>query len=210
MTTLPDIPRLYTALAEVLAALMYAHRLPPRMDQRVIWGVEAGWAVLLGAFLQATGEVPLAWWIPCMAAAVGIQYLYLWVTRTISLLEAGYVCARAFVLAELAASAEWQLHCFLWPQRSGADGLSLLLLVVVYGGVFGCIWVLEHKHKSPKGHIVISGKAALVAVVMAAMVLEPTGSAVWMLSSITTFSICFFRSVNSIIFSVLALHFPEC
>ena len=37
----------------------------------------------------------------------------LWVTRTISLLEAGYVCARAFVLAELAASAEWQLHCFL-------------------------------------------------------------------------------------------------
>ena len=73
-------------------------------------------------------------------------------------------------LAELAASAEWQLHCFLWPQRSGADGLSLLLLVVVYGGVFGCIWVLEHKHKSPKGHIVISGKAGLVAVVMAAMV----------------------------------------
>ena len=42
--------------------------------------------------------------------------------------------------------------------------------MVVYGGVFGCIWVLEHKHKSPKGHIVISGKAALVAVVMAAMV----------------------------------------
>ena len=104
MTTLPDIPRLYTALAEVLAALLYAHKLPPRMNQRVIWGVEAGWAVLLGAFLQATGEVPLAWWIPCMAAAVGIQYLYLWVTRTISLLEAGYVCARAFVLAELAAS----------------------------------------------------------------------------------------------------------
>lgn len=121
-------------------------------------------------FLQATGSVPLAWWIPCMAAAVGIQYLYLWVTRTISLLEAGYVCARAFVLAELAASAEWQLHCFLWPQRNGADGLSLLLLVVVYGGVFGCIWVLEHKHTSPKGHIVISGKAALVVVVMAAMV----------------------------------------
>ncbi len=93
-------------------------------------------ALALSAFLQATGSVPLAWWIPCMAAAVGIQYLYLWVTRTISLLEAGYVCARAFVLAELAASAEWQLHCFLWPQRSGADGLSLLLLVVVYGSVF--------------------------------------------------------------------------
>ena len=170
MTALPNIPRLYTALAECLAVGIYALPLGLRFGKTATIASSAAWALALSAFLQATGSVPLAWWIPCMAAAVGIQYLYLWVTRTISLLEAGYVCARAFVLAELAASAEWQLHCFLWPQRSGADGLSLLLLVVVYGGVFGCIWVLEHKHKSPKGHIVISGKAALVAVVMAAMV----------------------------------------
>ena len=170
MTTLPDIPRLYTALAEVLAAGIYALPLGLRFGKTATIAASAAWALALSAFLQATGSVPLAWWIPCMAAAVGIQYLYLWVTRTISLLEAGYVCARAFVLAELAASAEWQLHCFLWPQRSGADGLSLALLAVVYSGVFGCIWLLEHKHTSPKGRIVISGKAALVAVVMAAMV----------------------------------------
>ena len=168
MTALPNIPRLYTALAECLAVGIYALPLGIRFGKTATIAASAAWALALSAFLQATGSVPLAWWIPCMAAAVGIQYLYLWVTRAISLLEAGYVCARAFVLAELAASAEWQLHCFLWPQRSGADGLSLLLLVVVYGGVFGCIWVLEHKHTSPKGHIVISGKAALVAVVMAA------------------------------------------
>ena len=127
MTTLPDIPRLYTALAEVLAALLYAHRLPPRMDQRVIWGVEAGWAVLLGAFLQATGKVPLAWWIPCMAMAILSMLLFLWVTRSITLLEAGYVCARAFILAELAASVEWQQHCVLWPQRGGAEPVVMAL-----------------------------------------------------------------------------------
>ena len=169
MTALPSIPRLYTALAECLAVGIYALPLGIRFGKTATIAASAAWALALSAFLQATGSVPLAWWIPCMAAAVGIQYLYLWVIRTISLLEAGYVCARAFVLAELAASAEWQLHCFLWPQRSGADGLSLLLLVAVYGSVFGCIWVLEHKHKSPKGHIVISGKAGLVAVVMAVM-----------------------------------------
>ena len=110
MTTLPDIPRLYTALAEVLAVLLYAHRLLPRMNQRVIWGVEAGWAVLLGAFLQATGKVPLAWWIPCMAMAILSMLLFLWVTRSITLLEAGYVCARAFILAELAASGAQIAH----------------------------------------------------------------------------------------------------
>ena len=167
MTTLPDIPRLYTALAEVLAALMYAHRLPPRMDQRVIWGVEAGWAVLLGAFLQATGKVPLAWWIPCMAMAILSMLLFLWVTRSITLLEAGYVCARAFILAELAASVEWQLHCVLWPQRGGAEPLSLLLLAAVYGGIFAAMLFVENRRPGPAGKMKITPAGTFVAVVMA-------------------------------------------
>lgn len=167
MTTLPDIPRLYTALAEVLAALLYAHRLPPRMDQRVIWGVEAGWAVLLGAFLQATGKVPLAWWIPCMAMAILSMLLFLWVTRSITLLEAGYVCARAFILAELAASVEWQLHCVLWPQRGGAEPLSLLLLAAVYGGIFTAMLFVENRRPGPAGKLKITPAGTFVAVVMA-------------------------------------------
>ena len=167
MTTLPDIPRLYTALAEVLAALLYAHRLPPRMDQRVIWGVEAGWAVLLGAFLQATGKVPLAWWIPCMAMAILSMLLFLWVTRSITLLEAGYVCARAFILAELAASVEWQLHCVLWPQRGGAEPLSLLLLAAVYGGIFAAMLFVENRRPGPAGKLKITPAGTFVAVVMA-------------------------------------------
>ena len=166
-TTLPDIPRLYTALAEVLAVLLYAHRLPPRMNQRVIWGVEAGWAVLLGAFLQATGKVPLAWWIPCMAMAILSMLLFLWVTRSITLLEAGYVCARAFILAELAASVEWQLHCVLWPQRGGAEPLSLLLLAAVYGGIFAAMLFVENRRPGPAGKLKITPAGTFVAVVMA-------------------------------------------
>ncbi len=169
MTTLPDIPRLYTALAEVLAALLYARRLPPRLDQRVIWGVEAGWAVLLGAFLQATptAGIPLEWWIPCMAAAILSMLLFLWVTRSITLLEAGYVCARAFILAELAASVEWQLHCVLWPQRGGAEPLSLLLLLVVYGGIFTAMLFVENRRPGPAGKLKITPAGTFVAVVMA-------------------------------------------
>ena len=169
MTTLPDIPRLYTALAEVLAALLYARRLPPRLDQRVIWGVEAGWAVLLGAFLQATptAGIPLEWWLPCMAAAILSMLLFLWVTRSITLLEAGYVCARAFILAELAASVEWQLHCVLWPQRGGAEPRSLLLLAVVYGGIFTAMLFVENRRPGPAGKLKITPAGTFVAVVMA-------------------------------------------
>ena len=110
--TLPDIPRLYTALAEVLAVLVYAQAAPPRAAKPVTYAATAGWAAVLGVFLQLTGSVPLAWWLPCMVAAIAWLYLYLWGTREMNLLEAGYSCARAFILAELAASVEWQLHRF--------------------------------------------------------------------------------------------------
>ena len=67
---LPDIPRLYTALAEWLAVMVYARSLPRRGSRRAQWIGSAAFGLGLGVFLQMTGDVPLAWWVPCMAAAV--------------------------------------------------------------------------------------------------------------------------------------------
>ena len=117
MTALPDIPRLYTALAECLAVLLVTPALMPRFSKAVTVGVTLLWAAGLSAFLGLTGNVPGGLWIPCMVTAIGFSYLYLWGVWSITLLEAGYHCARAFILAELAASVEWQLHCALWPAR---------------------------------------------------------------------------------------------
>ena len=128
---LPDIPRLYTALAEILGAVLYAQAAPSRTTKPVYWGITAGCGALLAAFLYLTGDVPLLWWIPCMAAAIVWIYLYLLATRELNLLEAGYCCARAFIVAEFAASVEWQFHCGIWPQRGAWEPLSLLLLAVV-------------------------------------------------------------------------------
>lgn len=136
MTTLPDIPRLYTALAEWLACLLYVLALRRRFGTAVTAVISGAGLVLLGTFLQLTGGVPLAWWIPCMATAVAAMYLFLFGCCAVTPREAGYCCARAFILAEFAASLEWQLHCLLWPQRSGWELPALGLLVLVYAG--GC------------------------------------------------------------------------
>ena len=143
MIELPNIPRLYTALAEVLAVCLYADRLPLRCGKTATGGITVVWVIVLGAFLECTGFVPLMWWIPCMLCAVSLLYIYLWGTRCVNWLEALYITARAFMLAELAASVEWQLHCWIFPHRKGGDPLALLLLVVVYGAVYGGVYWLE-------------------------------------------------------------------
>ncbi len=73
----------------------------------------------------------------------------------------------AFILAELAASVEWQLHCVLWPQRGGAEPLSLLLLAVVYGGIFTAMLFVENRRPGPAGKLKITPAGTFVAVVMA-------------------------------------------
>ena len=170
MTAVPDIPRLYTALAECLATLLYAQQLTPRYSARRSTVNSLIWMAGLAVFMQLTGSVPLVLWLPCMVAAIGSMYLFLWCTCETTPLEAGYYCTRAFILAELAASVEWQLHCGLFPHRSGADLLAVGLLIAFYGALYGGVFWLERSRPSPAGRLTISHKAALVAFVMAGTV----------------------------------------
>ena len=55
MTALPNIPRLYTALAECLAVGIYALPLGIRFGKTATIAASAAWALALSAFLQATG-----------------------------------------------------------------------------------------------------------------------------------------------------------
>lgn len=167
MTAVPDIPRLYTALAECLATLLYARQLAPRYSARHSTVNSLIWMAGLAVFMQLTGSVPLVLWLPCMVAAIGSMYLFLWRTCETTPLEAGYYCARAFILAELAASAEWQLHCALWPQRAGRDPLAVLLLVLVYGVLFTAVYWMEKRRSTQPAKLHITPLGMLMAVIMA-------------------------------------------
>lgn len=166
--TLPDIPRLYTALAEWLACLVYVLALRPRFGRAATACIGGAWLLGMGAFLQLTGRVPIVWWIPCMAAAVGGMYLLLLLVCEISPLDAGYCCARAFILAEFAASLEWQLHCLLWPARFGYHPAALLLMIVMYGAIYGFVYWFDFRRlQRTDGTVGASGRSLVSAVVMA-------------------------------------------
>ena len=139
MSQLPDIPRLYTALAEWLACMVYVLALRRRVEGWKL-ALESGLVLAaLSAFLWATGGLPVAFWLPCMVGAVGIMYCLILLCGDVGPMDALYYCVQAFVLAEFAASLEWQLHCFFLLDGPRFWGDWLLLLLAVYGVFFFAI-----------------------------------------------------------------------
>lgn len=150
----PDIPRLYTAIAEWLACIIYIMTLKRRFDGWKLIALSGSALLVQAVFLTMTGNLPLVFWIPCMGAAVALMYLFIYLSCDITIVEAGYTCIRAFVAAEFVASLEWQLHCYFWPQGKDSNMfLKVLLLVIIYGVIFFLIWLIEKRHVPENGKL---------------------------------------------------------
>ena len=139
-----DIPRLYTAIAEWLACLTYCLVLRRKVNRTkfIIFSIIA--LVVQSLFLVLTKDLPLFMWVPCMLMAVFFMFVFMYSVCEDTVNVVGYYCARAFLLAELAASLEWQLACF-FVRINDSQVLQILILIVVYAFVF--VWA-HHMEKS--------------------------------------------------------------
>ncbi|HMR49051.1 MAG TPA: GHKL domain-containing protein [Arachnia sp.] len=167
---LPDIPRLATGLAEWLACVVYVVLLPKRFK---VGGTVAlltvGLAALVGCQLFAA-QLPLVFWSGGMLTAVATMAVLVWATTRITRLDVGYITARAFVLAEFAASLEWQIHIFYFhPDTGGGRFGPTALLVVVYGLCFGAAHLLERRHFSSERGPHVGPRTLLTAVAIASI-----------------------------------------
>lgn len=141
---LGNIPRLYTALADWLACLLYLFFLPKRTAGWRRYAIHAVFLLLLGVFMQATGQVPQFWFLPCIAVSILIMYLYIRMQADVPARSAGYYCVRAFILGELAASLEWQLYYYMVGQHgTPGTGVRVCILAVVYAAVYGVVFALD-------------------------------------------------------------------
>lgn len=150
---LPDIPRIYTALAEWLACMIYISVLKKQLHGWKFFVFSGGALIIQSVFLVSTKELPLVLWIPCMVAAIGMMFIFISRCCAISALEAGYFSVRAFVAAELVASLEWQVSIFFLHGNTNERVLELCLLVLVYGLSFLLMWLLEKRCISEEGKL---------------------------------------------------------
>lgn len=143
---LPDIPRLYTALAEWLGCIIFIIYMRKRV---------AGWKLVLlsigalaaqSVFLTVTGGLQGIWWLLCMIIAIGLMVLFLYLACEVDWMGAVYYTAFAFIVAETAASLGWQLYLY-GVSHDGAvkSVLGYVVLLGVYAVIYAALWKLNGK-----------------------------------------------------------------
>lgn len=155
---MPDIPRIYTAIAEWLACLLFILPLKKRFDRRRTVGIIAVSLALQSVFLVATGDLIIYLWIPCMIVAVLLMILLIYGCCDINLTDAAYFGMIAFVVAEFMASVEWQIVCFFWNGRLPSVWIEVLLLAGIYGASALILFRLIHVHLPKDAKMDISKK----------------------------------------------------
>lgn len=139
--TLPDIPRFYTALAEWAACMIFVLKLKPRISRPRLAVYSAMMLMIQSAFLILTGDIDLWLWLPCMAMAVGMMIAFIRLCILGSWFDAVYCGLQAFIIAEFAASLQWQIYCFFWKGGTSL-WIKYLALFIIYGAIYLIVWKL--------------------------------------------------------------------
>lgn len=144
---LMNTPRPFTALAEWCACMIYILMLPKKLKGFRLSASLAGMLVLFFFLHRLAGTFPLYLWFPGMIGAILLMYLCLYASCQVSPYDAGFLCVRAFVLAEFAASLQWQLYVWwaLSYQREN-QALSVAIMLVSYLCLYSGYYFLEKEH----------------------------------------------------------------
>lgn len=161
-----DIPRLYTAIAEWLSCITYCLVLKRKIEGRKFVLVSTTALVIQSLFLVLTKNLPLFFWLPCMLFAIFLMYLFMMIVCDDTRNVIGYYCARAFLLAELAASLEWQLACYA-VTKTRSNVIQAIILVSIYALVF--LWAHYMERSITRGlvQLEINTRELLAAIVIA-------------------------------------------
>ena len=150
MKLLPDIPRFYTALAEWAACMVFICVLKRQMTGWKLAVISGTMLLIQSGFLVFTADIGLGMWLPCMVIAVLSMIVFLGICLKGSWCDAVYCGLFSFVIAEFAASLEWQLYLFFF-RGNITKVVSYLVMLTAYGVIYIIIWWLLKRKRTPDG-----------------------------------------------------------
>lgn len=150
-----NVPRLFTAVAEWVICLLHILFLKKRFGgvKRVLY-IVAG-LILQVAYQYIAGLLPLYLWIPGIIGAYALMFLFIYFVCDIPVLSAGYWSIQAFIIAEFAASLEWQLYYFFLTNFGSVAFFSTnlfetLFCMFIYLIIFVLLFFLESRYMRNK------------------------------------------------------------
>lgn len=155
---MPNIPRIYTALAEWAACIIFILPLKKRMQAWKVLLIALGMLAIQCIFLTLTGDIRIYFWLPCMIIAVFMMIGFIYVCGDVNVMDASYFGMIAFVVAEFVASFEWQVECYVFLQFNLKEYFRVLMLLAIYLAVTFVLWAVLRKHLPKDGRMNISTK----------------------------------------------------
>ena len=150
MTHFPDIPRIYTGLAEATACLLVCF--PLFIDMSWTKRLQIGLFTIGGQIILQilAGQLPLLFWTLGMALNIcwmfGAIYFIGIRQKKLTL----YLTAKAFIAAELVASISWHLYCLTIYQQPVDNSWTQTGLVLFNSALVFWLFYLQDKKINPE------------------------------------------------------------
>lgn len=159
INAIPDIPRIYSAIAEWFACLIFIAMLKPRHGKKKIAVISFSVLTAQLVFMHFTGTVLLWLWLPCMLIAFLNMTWFIYGCSKISYWESCYYGVQAFVIAEFMAGFEWQMfNLFFDSTKYHPWWLHGMFIVGTFGIIGFIIWNLMRGHIPQDGYLDINRK----------------------------------------------------
>lgn len=169
MVLYDDIPRIYTALAEWLACLTFCFILKRKISNLRFAVYSLLFLIVQSNLLVLTKNVAKRYWLIIMIIAFLFMGAFLYLCCEANRKVIAYYMACAVIAAEFAASLEWQIANFVLITNK-TPVLQLIVLLVSYVLIYGCIYYMERASKESLEYFEISGNELIAVASMAIMV----------------------------------------
>lgn len=169
---LPNIPRIWTAIAEWAACVAMIMQLPKNRIKNNYYINLALFLVGQMGLQYIAGKLPLVLWL------VGMLINFAWMFITILGCEKEgrnvliYHTCKAFIYAEFVAALAWQIICYIMPYLSKAYLKFSMnsLLIVIYLLLFYFFYKIQHHEHTQYAILNITKKAALNIILITVMI----------------------------------------
>ena len=128
----PDIPRLYTGIAEWLACILYINLLPKRFSRKIFIPLLLITGVIQVILQILAGTFPLFFWISGMLLNILWMFITIMFLSKTSFHTILFMVAKAFIVAEMTAAIAWQSYCYiLIYSNKNSEILQFILISMI-------------------------------------------------------------------------------